>query len=83
MVKKVVILLVLSVIVTYLTQVIQVLLGGACSVFSGKCGLPIAFSSANLFDKPEINYVIFLVDTAFWFLIIFIILKIYNKITKK
>lgn len=81
--KAFAVILILSVVVTYLTQVIQAFMGGECSVFGGKCGFPLVFSSASFLDSPEIDYKLFLLDAIFWFIVIFGIWKIYLKVKIK
>lgn len=86
MVKKVIsigILLILSVVVTYLTQVVQVFTGGSCSVVGGNCGFPMAFSLAGFLDKPKTDYNIFLIDVLFWFIILFIVWGLTKKRNSK
>lgn len=81
--KAFVVILILSVVVTYLTQVVQVFLGGSCSVFAGECGFPLSFSSSSFLGTPKIKPALFLLNVIFWFVIIWGIWKILKKVFKK
>lgn len=79
--KAFVIVLVLSVVVTYGATFVEVLLSG--SVVSGKSGFPFRFGSSSLFGGSSIDYPMLLVDIVFWFVVIWGIWKILQKLISK
>ena len=80
MVKKVVILLILSVVVTLVIG-----LGDfAMNQNSIQAGFPFKFTSAALmFGNAETNYLILVLDIIFWFIILYIIWTLIKKLTSK
>ena len=76
--KSFVIILVLSVVVTYGVAVIDVLING--NILAGKSGFPFRFGSTSLFGGSEINYPIFILDIVFWFVVIFVGWKLISKL---
>lgn len=80
--KKVfVVILVLSVVVTYGAAFMDVLLSG--SVVAGKSGIPFRFGSSSLFGGSGIDYPILLVDIVFWVFVIWGIWKLLQKVSGK
>ena len=79
--KAFVVILVLSVVVTYGAAFVDVLLSG--SVIAGKSGIPFRFGSSSLFGGSSIDYPILLVDIVFWFAVIWGIWKLLPKLFGK
>ena len=69
--KSFVVILVLSVVVTYIGAYIDF----AFNITTGKIGIPFGFSSVSLLGSST-DYTIFLLDIVFWFVIIWIIWKL-------
>lgn len=73
--------LVLSVVVTWLTKevmgVLNFTLGGL------NAGLPFNFYQCSFISSCNINYVLLVADTVVWFMIILIIWKLLQKNLKK
>jgi len=76
--KAFVVILVLGMVVTYITAIVDILLSG--SVIAGKSGIPFRFSSSSLFGGSSIDYPMLLLDIAFWFVIIWGVWKVISKI---
>lgn len=72
--KAFVVILVLSVVVTYGVAFIDDLRRN--SLLAGEGGVPFRFSSGTLFGSGSINYLMLLIDIAFWFVVIWIIWRI-------
>lgn len=70
--------LILSVVTTYGTA----LLDFAFNITTGKIGIPFGFSSVSLMGSST-DYTTFLVDIAFWFVIIWLIWEVLLKVLKK
>ncbi len=79
--KAFVVILVLSVIVTYGATIIAVLWSG--SVVTGKSGFPFIFNYSSLFGGSSINYPMFLADIAFWFFVLWATWKALQKVIGK
>lgn len=79
--KAFVVIMILSVVVTYAATLVDVLLSG--SVVTGKSGFPFRFGSSSLFGGSSIDYPLLLVDIVFWFIILWIIWKVLQKVTAK
>lgn len=71
--KSLVIILILSVVVTYITAAVEVLFSGL--VVAGRSGVPFRFGSSSLFGGSSIDYPMLLLDIAFWFVILWLIWK--------
>lgn len=76
--KAFVVILVLSVVVTYVAAFVEVLLSG--SVVAGKSGFPLRFGVSSLFGGSSIDYTMLLVDIAFWFVVLWVIWKVLQKV---
>ena len=73
--KKVfVLILVLSVLVTYGVALVDAMIRN--SLLIGNVGFPLRFSSATFFSSEDINYTYLILDIAFWFVIIWIVWKV-------
>lgn len=81
MVKKFIILLVLSVVVTYGVMLFQAILFS--SLVAGSGGFPLSFTSSSLFSTPSTDYLMLFLDIIFWYIILFVIWKLILKVTKK
>lgn len=76
--KSFIIILILSAVVTYGAALIDVLIGG--SILSGQSGIPFRFGSSSLFGGSSINYTMLFLDIIFWFVIIWVVWKIIQKV---
>ena len=76
--KAFVVILVLSVVVTYGAAFADF----AFNITSGAVGLPFGFSRFNFFGA-ETDQRMFLLDIAFWFVIIWVIWKVFQKVASK
>jgi len=79
--KSFVIILISSVIVTYVATFIDALINN--TLLGGKAGFPLKFSSATLFGEGTTNYLLMGLNVFFWFIVIFIIWKLFPKLPKK
>lgn len=78
-IKSFLIILVLSVVVTYGASIVIDLLKGG-SVIAGPGGFPFVFTSGGgLLSTPTTNYPMLILDIVFWFVMIFIIWKLVFK----
>ena len=73
--KTFVVILVLSVIITYVLGIIDALVNSSAN----QAGLPFKFGSYALFGTATTNYSTLIVDIFFWFFVIWIIWKVLNK----
>lgn len=78
--KELGVILVLSVVVTYVIAVIDALMRN--SLLVGSAGLPFKFASGYL-GSSNTNDLMFILNIVFWFLVIFGIWKILQKIFAK
>lgn len=76
-----VVILVLSVISTYILSIAESVWSG--SLLGGSAGLPLKFASGTMFGNAHTNYLTLALDIAFWFLVIWGIWKIFLKRSKK
>ena len=80
--KKVfVVILILSVVVTYGATLTDVLLNQ--SILAGESGIPLRFDSSSLFGGGSTNYINLFLDIAFWFAVIWVIWKVLQKVTAR
>lgn len=79
--KSLIVILVLSVMVTYGVSIAADLMKG--SVLSGEGGIPLKFTESSLFGGTAINLIIFLIDVIFWFIVIWIVWRLLSKLTNK
>ena len=79
--KSFVVILILSVLVTYGIAFVDDLRRN--SLLAGEGGIPFRFSSGTLFGSGSINYLMLILDIAFWFVVIWVIWKILQKVTSK
>lgn len=77
--KSLVVILILSLVVTYGAAFTDALVNTSAS----KAGLPFKFGSYVLFGTARTNYSFLLLDIAFWFIVIWGVWKILQKITAK
>lgn len=76
--KAFVIILVLSVMVTYGVAMADFVF----NITTGKIGIPFGFSSISLLGSST-DYTTFFLDIAFWFIIIWVIWRILQKLAVK
>ncbi len=79
--KSIIIILVLSVLVTYGVAIADAL--RRKSLLAGEAGLPFRFSSASLFGSESTDQFMFLLDVFFWTIVLFGIWKLILKAFKK
>lgn len=79
--KSFFIILILSVVVTYIVEIAQSLFTN--SSIAGSGGLPFAFTSSALFGSPSTDYLMLIIDILFWFIVILVIWKVLQKIISK
>jgi len=79
--KALVIILVLSVVVTYGIALVDVLFNQ--SILAGESGVPLRFDSSSLFGGGSTNYLNLLLDIIFWFLVVLAIWKLLQKVFSK
>lgn len=80
--KSFIIILVLSVVVTYLTPVIEILITGL-SFSSIDRGLPLKFHISSFSGSGIYDSTTFGLDVIFWFIILFGIWKLIGKLQKR
>lgn len=73
------VILILSAIVTYGLSIVD----AAVNSSANQAGLPFKFGSYTLFGTANTDYSILILDIAFWFLVIFGIWKLLQKLLKK
>lgn len=74
--KAFIVILILSLLVTYGVAFADF----AFNITKGKIGIPLGFSSVSLMGSST-DYTIFLLDIAFWFVVIWGIWKVLQKVT--
>ncbi|MDO8570940.1 MAG: hypothetical protein Q7R97_05130 [Candidatus Daviesbacteria bacterium] len=79
--KSFLIILVLSVVVTYGVMFIQAFWTN--SLIAGSGGFPFSFTSSSLFSTASTDYQMLIVNIVFWFMILFVIWKLIGKLLKK
>lgn len=77
--KAFIIILVLSVVVTYGMAIVGALMNPSAS----KAGLPLKFGSYTLFGTADTNYVALVLDIVFWFIIILLLWKVLQKVVNR
>lgn len=75
--KSLVIVLILSVVVTYGVAFVDALRRN--SFLAGEAGVPFRFSSAYFFSEST-NYGMLILDIVFWFVVIWVVWKAVSKI---
>lgn len=70
--KSFIVILVLSIVTTYAVAIIDALMRN--SLLAGNAGFPFRFSSSYFFGEST-NFLMLLLDIAFWFLILWLIWK--------
>lgn len=76
-IKAAIIIFILSLVVTYASSFITSLFDS--TLLGGEAGFPFKFSSATLFGRGSIDYVMMFANIIFWFFLIFIIWKLFAK----
>lgn len=79
--KSFIIILVLSVIVTYGVMFSQAFITN--NLIAGSGGFPFAFTSSSLFSTPSTDYSMLTLDIIFWFVILFVIWSLIKKVSSK
>jgi hypothetical protein len=80
--KSFIIILILSIVITYGLSIIFDLIEG--DLLYGEGGVPFSFTSAGGFlGESSINYINLLLDIVFWFLVILMIKKVINRLSSK
>lgn len=79
--KNFVVILVLSVIATYVATFIDALVNK--TLLGGEAGFPFKFSSATMFGEGATNYLLMALNIIFWFLVICAVWKVVRKSRKK
>ena len=79
--KSFVVILILSILVTFVATFFEVILSG--NVVAGESGFPLRFSSSSLFGGSTINYLMLLADIFFWFFVIWGIWKFLQRAKSK
>jgi len=80
-VLPVVIFLLLGLVTTYVASLIEILLSG--ETLAGAAGFPFRYGNSSFFGGAEVNQAMFLLDIAFWSIILFAIWKVLQFVTKK
>ncbi|MDP2585682.1 MAG: hypothetical protein Q8P29_02260 [Candidatus Levybacteria bacterium] len=79
--KSFVVILILSVIVTYISAFVDALIRN--TLLGGEAGFPFKFSSATMFGSGSTNYLLMVLNILFWFAIIWGIGRIFFNKSKK
>lgn len=79
--KLFLIILVLSVVVTYGVSITSDLISG--SIIAGNSGFPFKFASGSLFGEGSTNYLMLILDIIFWFVVIWVVWKLIMKQLKR
>ena len=80
-IKSFIIILILSVVVTYGVAVVESIFRE--TLVAGSAGLPFNFASGTLFGEQNTNYLLLLLDFIFWFIVIWVIWKAFQKLIRK
>ena len=80
-IKSFIVILVLSVVVTWLTKEVSGILN--FSLGGLNVGLPLGFYQCAFISSCNINYLLLVIDILFWFVIIWAIWKIFVKFSSK
>lgn len=78
---EVIVFLVLSVVVTYGVSIVDALMRN--SFLAGEAGFPFRFSSSSFLGSENTDFLNLILDIIFWFVILFGIWKLFQKITSK
>ena len=76
--KAFVVILILSVVMTYGASTVDSLLNN--TLLAGESGFPFKYSRGTLFGKGSIDGLMMLINIAFWFVIIWLIWKAISKL---
>lgn len=79
--KAFIIILVLSVVVTYGASLVDSLLNN--TLLAGESGFPFKYSRSTLFGRGSINGMMMFLNVAFWFVVILGVWKVLQKVTAK
>lgn len=79
--KEFLIILVLSVVVTWVTKEVNGILN--FSLGGLNAGSPLGYYKCEFISSCNIDYTFLVIDIAFWFMVIWIIWKIFRKISSK
>lgn len=79
--KSFIIILILSVISTYIAAFIDALISN--TLLGGSAGLPFKFASGTLFGEASTNYLTLFLNIAFWFMVIWGIWKLIKRVQGK
>ena len=79
--KLFVVILILSIVATYVTTFIDALVNK--TLLGGEAGFPFKYSSSTLFGEGETNYLLMVLNIVFWFLVIWGVWKLIHKSRKK
>ncbi|MBI2040089.1 hypothetical protein HYT18_03375 [Candidatus Microgenomates bacterium] len=77
--KALLVILVLSVVVTYIIAILDVWINKSKNI----AGLPLGFSSLGSFLGGSTDYLMLVFDIVFWFVVIWGIWKLFNLIFKR
>ncbi len=79
-IKSGVIILVLSVVVTYGISIADSIINN--TLVAGSAGLPLKFASGSMFGGSDTDYAMLLLDIIFWFVIVWVVWKGLGKLIK-
>ncbi len=79
--KTFIILLVLSVMVTYAASIFDALVRN--SFIAGEAGFPFRFSSSSLFGAEDTNMFMLFLDILFWFIVLYLVKFLLQKVIQK
>lgn len=79
--KSFVVLVFLSIVVTYVVTFIDVVFNG--SVVAGDSGIPLRFDSSVMFGGGSTNYLNLFIDIVFWFFVVWVIWVVLKRLMKK
>lgn len=80
-IKSFIIILVLGVVVNEIALYVDAFVRN--SIVAGQGGFPLRFTSAALFGRADTNYLALFMDIALWFLVIWVIWKIMQKLVQR
>lgn len=79
--KAFVVILILSVVVTYGAAFVDALISN--TLLAGEAGFPLKFSRGTMFGGGSTNYLLMILNIFFWFVVIWGIWKILQRIKSK
>ncbi|MBI2020344.1 hypothetical protein HYS94_02885 [Candidatus Daviesbacteria bacterium] len=79
--KAFIIILILSVVVTYGASLLDALMGN--TLLAGESGIPFKYSRSTLFGRGSINYTMMLLNIAFWSVVIWGAWKVLQKVISR